>query len=189
MRRFLLYFVVIVAVIAAALFALDRTSILVPVSAGGAASMAPAIPACNGRVLAEGVTYHFHSPRRGDIVAIHAAGKQGGKVVPDASSRDLALALRVVGVPGDTVVGRKGAVYVNGLKVDDIETPGFPSVSLGGSEYFLLGDNRTASDDSRTFGPVPRNAIFGRVFFVVWPVRDVGTPGGRKAGTPMGLVC
>src|SRR3970282_2554114 len=105
-------------------------------------SMAPAIPACNGRGLAEGFTYRFRDPRRGEIVVFHAVGRLGGAVAPDPTARDLALTKRVVGVPGDQVVGRGGRVYVHGFKFDDITTANFPRGDLRGGKYFVLGDNR-----------------------------------------------
>jgi signal peptidase I len=78
--------------------------------------------------------------------------------------RDLNLTKRVIGIPGDTVVGRGGRVFVDGSKADNIATDPFPATYLGPKQYFVLGDNRPVSDDSRDFGPVPRDAIFGRVF-------------------------
>jgi len=186
MRRTVVRVIVIILVVAAALFALDGASLLVPIASSGTSTMAPTIPECYGWVLAEGFTYRFRDPRRGEIVAIHAAGELGGDVLPDRDARDLALARRVVGVPGDQVVGRRGRVYVNGLKFDDIRTPKFARVDLGDGEYFVLGDNRTASQDSRDFGAVPRNAIFGRVLLVFWPLGDFGTPQSRYAGAPPG---
>jgi Signal peptidase, peptidase S26 len=60
--------------------------------------------------LAENVTYRFRDPHRGEIVVIHARGQIGGSVVPDPAARDLNLGKRVIGVPGDAVVGREGRV-------------------------------------------------------------------------------
>ena len=165
---------------------LDRTSLLVPLAMNGTSSEAPAIPACNGRALAEGFTYRFRDPRRGEMVAFHASGEIGGVMTPDASSRELAVVKRVIGIPGDQVVGHDGRAYVNGFKTDDITTTSFKKVDLGNDQYFLLGDNRSYSQDSRDFGVVPRNAIFGRVFLVYWPLGDFGSPEGRHAGKPPG---
>jgi hypothetical protein len=58
-------------------------SLLVPVMSGGSQSMAPTLPACNGRFLAEGFTYRFRDPRRGEVVVIHARGQLGGPIVAD----------------------------------------------------------------------------------------------------------
>ena len=185
MRRLVLP-LAIVAVLAGTFFILDRASLLVPVSANGTSGEDPAIPACNGRALAEGFTYHFRDPKRGEMVAFHASGEIGGVVTPDSSSRELTVVKRVIGTPGDQVVGRDSRVYVNGFKTDDITTVAFKRVDLGNDQYFLLGDNRSASQDSRDYGPVPRNAIFGRVFLVYWPIGDFGSPEIRHAGKPSG---
>ena len=100
--------------------------------------------------------------------------------------RDLSLTKRVVAIPGDQVEARDGNVYVNGFKIDDIETKPFPRVEVGSDEYFVLGDNRSFSQDSRDFGAVPRDAIFGRVFMVYWPLGDLGSPEIRHEGPPPG---
>lgn len=150
--------------------------------------MAPTIPACNGRAVAEGFTYKIRDPERGEIVAIHAARGPDGKIVPDRDATDLDLALRVAALPGDQIVGRDGSVFVNGIKLDDIETQPFPQVEVGGEQYFVLGDNRSAAIDSRTFGPVLRNAIFAKVFVVFWPLRDFTFRTDPESGVPPGPV-
>ena len=167
---------------------LDATDLLVLVVGGKGASNAPTIPACNARVLAEGFTYHFRDPHRGELVVIHARGQIGGPITPDPHSRDLNLTKRVIGVPGDTVVGRNGRVFVNGKKADDIPTDPFVPTHLGPQQYYVLGDNRSESQDSRAFGPVPRNAIFARVILIYWPLGRVGTPGYNKKLAPPGAI-
>ena len=157
--------------------------------AAGGSSMSPTIPACDGRWLGEGFTYRFRDPHRGEIVVIHTRGDLGGPVVPDPKARDLNLGKRVIGIPGDSVVGRGGRVFVNGRKADDIPTDPFPLTSLGDREYFVLGDNRSFSQDSRDFGPVPRGAIFGRVVLNYWPLGRFGVPGYDKDLVPPGEVC
>jgi signal peptidase I len=157
--------------------------------AQGTFSMARALPACSGQTLLEGFTYHFHDPHRGEIVTFHARGAIGSEITPDPDSHELEINKRVIGIPGDTVVGRDNRVYVNGRKADDIATQPFPSVHLGSKEYFVMGDNRSASHDSRDFGSVPRAAIYARAVFIVWPVARVGVPRYDKSQVPPGPLC
>jgi signal peptidase I len=120
------------------------------------------------RVVVEKVTYRVvHGPRRGDIVVIDT---------PDQTEM---LIKRVIGLPGETISVHRGTVYING---EELEEPW--TVNPGGSNYgpktipplhvFVLGDNRGASNDSRSFGPVPIEDIVGRAWFSYWPLEDVG---------------
>jgi signal peptidase I len=180
----------VVALVGLAIVLQSTGLVVSTVSGGKGASNAPTIPACNARTLSEGFTYHFRDPRRGEMVVIHARGQVGSPITPDPQARDLNLTKRVIGVPGDTVVGRDGRVFVNGRKADDIATASFPPTHLGAEQYFVLGDNRSAAQDSRAFGPVPRDAIFGRVFLIYWPLGRFGTPGYDKMLVPPGeVVC
>jgi signal peptidase I len=173
-----------------ALVVLDRADLLTEGSAGGTSSMAPTLPPCNGRTIAEGLTYRFRDPHRGEIVVFHARGHIGGSITPDPGSRQLAVNKRVIGVPGDTVSGHDGRVFVNGTKADDIVTAeGFPPVRLQPDQYFLLGDNRSYSQDSRVFGPVERKAIFARVVLIYYPFKRFGVPRYEQARTPPGPAC
>jgi signal peptidase I len=176
--------IAVLAGIVALLVALAFAELLIPVGGRGD-SMAPTMPACNGHGLAEGFTYRFRDPHRGEIVVFHARGEFGADWTPDPSASN-SLEKRLIGLPGDTVVGRNGRVFVNGRKIDDIETPAFPAVRLGPDDYFVLGDNRTYSQDSRDFGPVPRDAIFARTVLVYWPLGRVGVPEYDKAHVPPG---
>lgn len=183
--RALLWVVGIVVLLAVALVALDKTFLLTETEAMGTSSEAPTF-ACDDRGLAEGFTYLFRDPRRGETVVFHASGSIDGTITPDPDARDLGVVRRVVGVPGDQVEAHGGRVYVNGVKIDDITTKNIAKVDLGADQYYVLGDNRSASRDSRDFGPVPRDAIYGRAVFVVWPREHFGTLPPRKPGPPPG---
>jgi signal peptidase I len=178
-----------IVVIAVVLAALAWLELLVLRSAQGTFSMAPALPACNGQVIAEGFTYKFRDPHRSEIVVFHARGRLGGTITPDADSDDLGMDKRVIGLPGDEVVGRRGRVLVNGKAADDIPTESFSRVELRQDEYFVLGDNRSVSQDSRDFGPVPRDAIFARVVLVAWPLGRFGSPPYDKDQRSLGPRC
>jgi signal peptidase I len=180
--------IVIVVVFVVAVAILQATDLIIPVVARPGASNVPTIPKCNGRYLAEGFTYHFRDPHWGEMVVIHARVDPGFVITPDQHARDLNLTKRVIGILGDTVVGRNERVLVNGKKADNIATDPFPATHLGPKQYFVLGDNRSESQDSRAFGSVPRNTIFGRVFLIYWPLGRVGTPGYNKNLKPPGAV-
>jgi signal peptidase I len=189
MLRWIVRALAIVVIAVAALVVLDFAELLVGVGPDDSASMATTIPACNGRVLAQGVTYRwFTDPSRGDVVTVHAAETDDGRIVPDRDANDRVLVLRVAAGPGDVIVGRAGTVFVNEKKFDDITTEPFPSVTVPNEQYFLLGDNRSAAIDSRTFGPVLGNAIFAKVFAVDWPLRDITFRLGQFTGKPPGHI-
>ena len=188
MIRWITRALAIAVFVAIGVVVLDFAELLVPVRTDAQASMAPTIPACDGRGVAEGLTYKFRDPEQGEVVAIHAAVGPDGRIQPDRDARDLVLTLRIAAVPGDQIVGRDGSVFVNDVEFDDIETEPFPPVDLGGDQYFVLGDNRSAAVDSRQFGPVLRNAVFARVFVVFWPLRDFTFRLDRESGPPPGSV-
>jgi signal peptidase I len=120
-------------------------------------------------ILVDKVTYFFGSPHRGDVIVFE---------YPKDTSEDFVK--RIVGVPGDTVqVATNGQVSVNGVAinepyVNDLGNPyGATTVTLNPNQYFVLGDNRGDSSDSRAWGPVPRNDIIGRAELVYWPLNDI----------------
>jgi signal peptidase I len=116
--------------------------------------------------------YLFHPPQRGDVIVFHPPP-------PNDPSRDFIK--RVVGVPGDTVDIRDGGVYVNGARISEpfIQQPTFPinvrftHVALGPNQYYVLGDNRGNSSDSRAWGPITGDAIVGRAWLVYWPLSAI----------------
>lgn len=188
MLRWLTRALAILVIAVAAFVVLDFAELLVPVEPDDTQSMADTIPACDGRVLAQGLTYRFWDPSPGHVVAVHAAETDDGTIVPDRDADDRVLILRVAAGPGDVIEGRDGTVFVDDVKLDDIDTEPFEPVTVPNEQYFLLGDNRSASIDSRTFGPVLGNAIFARVFAVFWPLRDVTFRFGRSEGPSPGRI-
>ena len=125
----------------------------------------------NDRVIVAKVVYRYRDPRRYEIAVFHAplAAKQkcaeGGTFLK-----------RVIGLPGEQVTEKNGFFYVDGAKLNepylslhdrDSVTRSWPR--LGTSEYFVMGDNRLGSCDSRTWGPVARSAFIGPVVATYWP--------------------
>ncbi len=176
----------ILVVAAATLIVLDFAELLVPVEPDDTASMSTTIPACAGRVVAQGLTYRLFDPEPGHVVAVHAAETDDGSIVPDRDADDRVLVLRIAAGPGQVIEGRDGTVFVDDVKIDDIDTEPFAAVTVPNEQFFLLGDNRSAAVDSRTFGPVLGNAIFGRAFMVFWPLRDLTFRLGPFSGAPPG---
>src|SRR5581483_5107082 len=92
------------------------------------------------------------------------------------------LIKRVIGVPGDNVRFIGGAVFVNGQKLEESYAPGYTKCenerwcdyTLGRDEYFVMGDNRGNSTDSRIFGPVKADRIIGKAWLIYRPLRDFG---------------
>jgi signal peptidase I len=188
MVRWIVRALAIAVIVLAAIVVLDFAELLVEVEPNDAQSMATTIPACDGRVLAQGLSYRIVDPEPGDVVAVHAAETDEGEIIPDKDADDRTLVLRVAAGPGDRIVARAGSVFVNDVKFDDITTEPFGPLTVPNEQYFLLGDNRSVAVDSRTFGPVLGNSIFARVFMVYWPLRDVTFRLGQFDGAPPGKV-
>jgi signal peptidase I len=108
--------------------------------------------------------YVIHHPKRGEVIVFH---------FPRDPSRDFVK--RVVGLPGDEMEIRGGIAHVNGVPLEEPYVT-FPDGSevgvilLEDGEYYVLGDNRINSNDSRAWGPVPEENIVGKVWFVYWPI-------------------
>jgi signal peptidase I len=88
---------------------------------------------------------------------------------------------RVIGLPGDTVAIEDGNVFVNGRMLDEAYVPAeyrdrqtLPLMRVPDEHYYVMGDHRTSSNDSRSWGPVHRQFIYGKAVFVYWPIEKVG---------------
>lgn len=134
----------------------------------------------NNRVLVNKLSYRFGDPDRGDIIVFdrQTRADNGGKVLHDD------LIKRVIGLPGESVEIRSCRLYIDDSVVAEPYLPAesdgaagcsgsdFARTSVPSGEYFVMGDNRPQSSDSRAFGTVSRRDIVGRAFLLVWPFGD-----------------
>jgi signal peptidase I len=122
------------------------------------------------RIFVNKFVYHFEEIHRGDIVVFW---------YPKDPSKSFIK--RVLGIPGDVVSIRDGQVYINGQLVEERYVPrgyqdadSYPVVRVREGHYYVLGDHRNASNDSRSWGLVPRKYIYGKAVFRYWPVEKAG---------------
>lgn len=126
------------------------------------------------RLVVSRVHYLVSDPVRGDIVVFNS-------LRPSEAARGVMLIKRIVGLPGDTVEIRERQVHINGALLDEpyiLEPCGRRcqdnTWTLGENQYFVMGDNRNNSNDSRAFGPVPLGNIVGEVIFRYFPLNAIG---------------
>jgi signal peptidase I len=148
------------------------------------------------KIVVSRMSYRLHPVRRGDIVVFVAppqvrisqpdpnrslvvrAGRYVGERLGLASNTDDFIK-RVIGLPGDTVEGANNHVYVNGRLLLEPYLPpatvttGFPPQKIPDGQLWVMGDNRTNSEDSRMFGPIRQDTVVGRAFLRVWPVPHI----------------
>ena len=122
------------------------------------------------RIFVNKFVYRFDSIRRGDVVVFK---------LPADPSRSYIK--RVVGLPGEAVEVRQGRVYVEGLLIEEEHVPAVyrdyashPAVTVPPGEYYVLGDHRNTSKDSRSWGTVPGADITGKAVFAYWPIERFG---------------
>ena len=123
------------------------------------------------RIFINKFIYRFEPIERGDVVVFWYP-----------LDRSKSFIKRVVGLPGETVEIRAGNVYVNGRELPDQFVPSgyldgsnYPARRIPQGEYFVMGDHRDSSNDSRVFGSVPRSYIYGKAVFAYWPVDHFGS--------------
>jgi signal peptidase I len=127
-------------------------------------------------LIANKIDYRFHAPERGDIVILRP---------PTNNSTDFIK--RIIALPGERLLLRDGYVYINGHRLEEPYLPdawtqqtnaGKWSEGDGAvippNEYFVMGDNRNRSQDSRFFGPITRDRIDGKAWFRIWPLNKFG---------------
>jgi signal peptidase I len=134
-------------------------------------SMVPTLKV-HDRVLVNKLSYKLHAVHRGDIVVF--------KAPPGSDPGIDDLVKRVVGLPGETVSGHGGHVYINNKELSEpylpagMYTSDFAPVKIPPNSYWVMGDNRINSKDSRVFGTISKGKIVGRVFVRIWPLSRLG---------------
>jgi len=174
MRKFFASFLEVleIAVIAVAAVFIVRTFLVQPFLVSGT-SMVPTFS--NGDyVLTDELTYRIRPPERGEVVVFH-----------DVSDYSTYLIKRVIGLPGERVVVNNNTItiynkqYPDGFAIGEPYLPagtvtsGNEDVTLSSSSYFMMGDNRAVSYDSRSWGPLPASDIVGLVRFRLWPLNAI----------------
>lgn len=125
------------------------------------------------RILVDKLSYHLHAVHRGDIIVF--ARPPGETLEPGVND----LVKRVIGLPGETISGQNGQVYINGKPLAEpwlpkgVVTGNFAPVKIPKNYYFVMGDNRDFSSDSRVFGPISGSLIVGRVVMRIWPLSHI----------------
>jgi signal peptidase I len=148
------------------------------------------------RVLVDRVRFHFRDPKVGDVVVfkpprgadINECGTppEPGQAcaVSTIKRSNTNFIKRIVAVPGDHISIKRGRVYIDNKlrdpwKINRDASCGIcnlpKSLTVPAGQYYMMGDNRGESADSREWGPVPRKWIIGKAFFTYWPPKRVGT--------------
>jgi signal peptidase I len=142
------------------------------------------------RIIAARFLYHLKDPARGDIIVFRPNG-EGDQAFLTDNVADTVFVKRLIGMPGEVIGARDGQVYVcDGQAAPDVtrpieQTPGcrfleepyvsstqddFGPEQIPDDGYFMMGDNRADSDDSRNWGPIRRGQLIGRAFMTYWPL-------------------
>jgi signal peptidase I len=132
-------------------------------------------------VLTDKISYRFGSPQRGDVVVFHAPASAN---CPQGTGCDFIK--RVIALPNETVEVKNGQFYINSDPLNESYIPDSMnteagnyirsnSVTLNSDEYFVIGDNRPYSSDSRAWGPIDKSMIVGKAFFRYWPPESMGS--------------
>jgi signal peptidase I len=123
-------------------------------------------------LIIDEISYRLRAPERGEVIVFKYPNDPSQKYIK-----------RIIGLPGETVEVKNGEVFINEKLLSEsdyfkspIDTSGFSKVTLGQNEYFVLGDNRAASSDSRIWGILPKKDIIGRVALRAWPFDAFSAP-------------
>lgn len=122
------------------------------------------------RIIVNKITYRFSEPKRGDVMVFK---------YPLEPSRDYIK--RVIGLPGETLEIKDSALYINGQVVEEqyldpnLRFMDYGPVTVPANAYFMMGDNRNNSQDSRFWGTLQRNYVVGKAVWIFWPLDRFGS--------------
>jgi signal peptidase I len=146
-------------------------------------SMVPTLKT-NDRVIVNKLSYHLHGVHRGDVVVFTTPKGPDGKPI-DPTIKDLVK--RVIGLPGDVISAKNDHILIDGkvlkesylqagtvTNCESFKAQCFPTGAIPANHYFVMGDNRGNSRDSRYFGAITKREIVGRAFVRVWPLNRLG---------------
>ncbi|MBU0999963.1 signal peptidase I [Patescibacteria group bacterium] len=137
-------------------------------------SMVPTFQS-NDYLITEKVSYRFRDPKKGEVIVLKNPRDESQEFIK-----------RIIAVPGDSLHISKNSLFINGQKVnEDFLPPDTQTMSgafikedsiikAGDNQYFVFGDNRNNSSDSRNWGPITKEEIVGRAFFRYYPIPDIG---------------
>jgi signal peptidase I len=156
-------------VVAAALAAVIIVFFYQPVKVEGT-SMAPSL-SDQERIFINKFVYHVGVIERGDVVVFWYP-----------LDRSKSFIKRVIGLPGDLIEIRQGRVFINDeplaepyVPAEYVDLSDYAPLRVRPGEYFVMGDHRISSNDSRMFGPVPASYIYGKAVFAYWPMAQFGS--------------
>ena len=163
----LIFEVVKVVLISLAIILPVRMFLIQPFYVEGA-SMEPSFYDKEYLIINE-ITYRFNEPQRGEVIVFKYPKNPRQYYIK-----------RIIGLPGETIEIRDGQVHINNEILGDeyielLSSDNRKTVVLGDNEYFVLGDNRSNSSDSRLFGPLKEKYIIGKVWFRGWPLERIST--------------
>jgi signal peptidase I len=150
------------------------------------ASMEPTLQQ-GDRVLVSRFIYRLHDPHRGDVIVFHPPGVGPNAVRGSKTEASVYFIKRVIGLPGETVQGREGQVQIckaPNVGCTFLHEPylaqqhvvgDFGPITVPRDSYFVMGDNRADSDDSRDWGTLPHRNIIGEAFATYWPLDRLRT--------------
>ena len=121
------------------------------------------------RLAISKISYRVHDPERGDIITLH----------PPQDPASIPYIKRIIGLPNETIEIKDGATYIDGARLEEpylqepMDQP-FEAVTIPPDHYFVMGDNRCVSADSRSWGAVPRENIIGKAWLRYWPLDRIG---------------